>query len=118
MASLGAHIFDLPSDILFEILKRLDTKSIQNLSLTCKYLQERVDEFSDVFKELMAIKAASERAKPAGYSSDEDEDDYASWNEDGFSQDEDDLFFREEDRYSMGSNLDEELDELLHDLHA
>lgn len=99
MAALDPHIFDIPCELIFEIIKKLDTKSIKHLSATCKYFKAKVAEFSDLFSDWMATKAAQERAKPACYSS--SSSDWGDWEGRSYDSvtDHSDLF---DDHLSMG----------------
>lgn len=111
MSCLGTHVFDLPDEIFFEVLKRLDTKSIEKVGSTCKYFREKVKEFGHLYKDLLEQKKRCENVYPAGYL-DSDEEDFESW--DGNPDlDDDDFLIRDlddYDNYSMGSNMDEELE--------
>ena len=118
--SFDAHLFDLPDDLLFEVMKKLDIDSLEALGQTCKFLKQKYKEFESIFPESMArarmLKFAAIRN---GYNLPTDSDD-GDWldDEDDLSEPydyTDDLlnnrFDDMLDNVSYGSNYDEEFDD-------
>lgn len=119
MSPIRAHIFDLPPELLNEILLKLakmDYSSIYGLARTCHYLEDRCNEFIE--------KNPPQKFLPpvrvAGMSDSDDYDDYYDDDNNDIIDDHDDIrgdldrFVDDAfDRFSYGSNYDEELDEYL-----
>lgn len=85
------HIFDLPRELIFELLKRMDLGSIDNMERTCCYFKETVKDFKSSHRDVMTKKFFSERAN---IESSDDDDDY-------YYEDDDDSELE-----SFGSNCD------------
>ena len=104
------HIFDLPRELMLEIIKRLasiDYDSIPGLSRTCHYMRDCCQEFvkhnpRHKFKNPFYLDDGSSCS----------DDDYWDDLTDSF-YDEDELedLFDDVDRLSMGSNYDDRLDD-------
>lgn len=70
----------LPKEMIFEILKRLDVKSIWRFKQTCRMLRHRVDEFEDTYKDLMRRKAEEYESDLSDYG-DYDNYDDGGWDD-------------------------------------
>lgn len=89
--STTPHLLELPPELLTEVFKRLDIKSIENVAKTCKQLETMISNFKIAHKEL--IKQMRDTAKaypPACYYDDSDdldqiydEETYGNNHEDG-----------------------------------
>lgn len=119
--SFEAHLFDLPDDIVFEVMKYLDIDSLQAIGKTCKFLKLKLQEFECNFPEYMARARMYKLAAIQNRFGDSNSDD----SDGNWLNDEDDLSdpydYAEEllhhrvddmlDNISYGSNYDEELDD-------
>lgn len=100
------HLFDLPSEVIDEIILRLahiNYNSIYTLAKSCRYLNKRCKDFLDKNPKRNFIKYVFD---------DNASDDYISIDTDPIDRDLDEIY-DELDRFSFGSNYDEELDEYL-----
>lgn len=50
-SSFQTHLFDLPTELIFKILQRLDTRSLVSVERVCVYLREQVTEYRQLFRE-------------------------------------------------------------------
>jgi len=120
MSSLGTHLFDLPAELIDEILLRLDLKSIEEFGKVCKYLAQRVDLFKQAHQDYIAAQIVANRARIPDTDDECDDDDWTDC-----SADDDNLFGYHDvghiyedmlDNLSLGSNYNEILyDYLIHD---